>query len=151
MVLSVAVSNAKQEDVPELFCLWSNLIRDNTTEPKIREMVDNSRGRRDRVLLFKINGNARGFIAYNVKNEKGHIAGITMDKPYRGFGYGSCLLDIMEEELKNAGFTEVILEVRPSNIPAIRFYTKNGYELCNEEKDFYGQRMHALSYKKRLL
>ncbi len=135
-----------KEDVPELFRLWSGMIKDNTTEAKIREMVEDSRGRRDRVLLLKINGNIEGFIAYNEKKGNGHISGIAVKEKRNG--YGSRLLEAAEDELKKSGFAGVILEVEPSNISAIWFYLENGYKFLGEEQDFYGAGRKALLFKK---
>jgi len=140
------IIKAGPEDVPELFRLWSGMIKDNTTVAKIREMVEDARGRRDRVLLLKKNGNIEGFIAYNEKKGNGHIAGIASKR----LGYGSHILEAAENELKESGFTRVILEVEPSNLPAIRFYIKSGYALFGEEQDFYGKGKKAFLFEKRI-
>ncbi len=142
------IVKAGTKDVPELFRLWSGMIKDNTTEAKIREMVEDSRDRRDRVLLLKKNGNIEGFIAYNEKKGNGHIAGIAVKEKRRG--YGSLLLEEGENELKEGGFSCVIIEVEPSNLSAIGFYIKMGYVLFGEEQDFYGKGQKAFLFKKRI-
>lgn len=135
-------------DVPEILRLWSTLIKDNTSEEKIREMVEDKRGRRDRVLLLKKNGNIEGFIAYNEKKGNGHIAGIGVKE--NRMGYGSRLLNAAENDLKNSGYAGIILEVSPVNLPAIGFYIQMGYVLFGEEQDYYGKGMKAFLFKKRI-
>ncbi len=143
------IIKAGYDDVPGIFSLWSGMINDSTTEAKIREMVEDTRGRRDRVLLLKNNGDIEGFIAYNEKKGNGHIAGIAVKE--NQMGYGTRLLEEAENDLKNNGFAGVILEVEPSNLSAIGFYIEKGYKFYGEEQDFYGEREKAYLFKKRLI
>lgn len=112
-------------------------------------MIADRRGRRDRLCIIK-NDCLIGFIAYNIKNKIGHIAGIAIDSCQQQSGLGSTLLRIMEEDLKDNGFDEIMLEVKTDNEIASKFYIKNGYYFSNITEDFYGKGKDALIFRKEL-
>ncbi len=69
--------------------------------------------------------------------KKGHTISIAVLPQYRRMGIGSRLLLESVAEMKAAGATETYLEVRVSNITAIKLYQKLGYEIVKELKKYY--------------
>lgn len=82
----------------------------------------------DLFLVAEVNNRVVGYIIGVIRwRIIGHILSIAVHPEFRRRGIGSKLL--MEEELmmKSKGVKVVRLEVRKSNEPAIRMYTRLGY------------------------
>lgn len=76
-----------------------------------------------------------GFTAFYANDRNKHLAYLTQlaVKPKaQNRNIGKLLLDACIDTSKNNGMTELKLEVINSNITAINFYKKNGFELCGE-------------------
>ena len=59
--------------------------------------------------------------------KKGHIVSLAVLEKYRRRGIGTALMRAALDGLKSYGVKEVYLEVRVSNIPAIKLYEKLGF------------------------
>ena len=68
--------------------------------------------------------------------EEFHIANIAVDPNYQRQGIAECLMNYIEWELVTDE-DNIILEVRTSNLPAIRLYEKVGFKVFFERKNFY--------------
>jgi ribosomal protein S18 acetylase RimI-like enzyme len=55
---------------------------------------------------------------------------------YRGKGYGDVLEDYAESYFRKIGCRRLLLSVSPTNIQAVRFYKKHGWNDCGPRKDF---------------
>ena len=62
---------------------------------------------------------------------------LAVRKEYRNHGIGSMLLTQFLREGANRGIHFVSLEVRASNLPAIRFYQRFGFMLTGRIKEYY--------------
>lgn len=67
----------------------------------------------------------------------GEITNVAIRKDYRGKGYSEKLICELIEKGKQMGCSAFTLEVRVSNIPAIKCYEKNGFENAGIRPDFY--------------
>lgn len=65
------------------------------------------------------------------------IEDIEVAEPYRKNGIGTMLLDKVEYIAKKNGVRIIALEAQSSNVPAIDFYRKNGYELDGIDLSLY--------------
>lgn len=61
-----------------------------------------------------------------------HIAG-----PYRGQGLGLQLMDALAEQGRTAGFRIMVCETQSTNVPAIRFYRRAGFEIGGVDLSYY--------------
>lgn len=68
---------------------------------------------------------------------EGDITNVAITKDYRGHGYAKKLLKYMFEKASEAGVSEFTLEVRVSNLAAIRLYESLGFENAGIRKKFY--------------
>lgn len=68
---------------------------------------------------------------------EGDITNVAVTEEYRGRGIAGEILIYMFDRAENLGITEFTLEVRASNVSAIKLYKKLGF--CNEgiRKNFY--------------
>jgi ribosomal protein S18 acetylase RimI-like enzyme len=60
-----------------------------------------------------------------------------VDRLWRGTGVGTRLMDAFLERSRRRGFRRVTLEVRKSNVPAIRFYTRYRYSVIDLLRAYY--------------
>ncbi len=60
-----------------------------------------------------------------------------VDRSARGLGVGRALMDAFLERSRARGFRRVTLEVRVSNVGAIRFYTRYRYSVIDLLRSYY--------------
>ena len=53
-----------------------------------------------------------------------------------GRGYGSTMMEYILKDIKNAGFSKVMLWVFKENMRARKFYEKHGFVLTDKSKNF---------------
>ena len=89
-----------------------------------------------------------GVITCSKSVDDADLEGIVTLKEYRGKGVATALLQFAEKQLK--GVNKLLLEVREGNLPAIRFYKKNGFEKISVRKKYYADGENALVFVKEL-
>lgn len=101
-------------------------------------------------LIAKIDNEVVGFAGIIPVLDEADISNIVVHKAFRNRKIGSCLL----EELVNLAITlnlkTINLEVRESNVPAIKLYEKYGFEICGLRKKYYNNSENAILMKKTL-
>lgn len=102
------------------------------------------------VLMNDEEGNTVGYCLLWEIFESGQIARIGIDPEYQKKGYGSRLLEFAEEHAKQHECELMSLDVRVSNVPAIRLYEKNGYVEVHRTKKYYPDGEDALMMLKGL-
>ena len=78
-----------------------------------------------------------GFALLSQIADELHLLNIAVDPVFQGRGYGGFLLDYLLQSAKNAPISMMILEVRKSNIPAIKLYEKRGFNEIGLRKNYY--------------
>lgn len=73
----------------------------------------------------------------SVKENEVEIYNLAVKKEARKQGIGQALLNALLSRSREYKILNVWLEVRESNIPAISFYTKNGFIKTHLRKNFY--------------
>jgi len=59
-------------------------------------------------------------------------------KDWRRNGIGSMLMEKLKEQAKNSSISLIICETQGKNVPAIRFYLKQGFRLDGLDVSYYG-------------
>ena len=90
-----------------------------------------------RYLVIELDGYVIGAAGYTDTVGDGYINNVVIDREYRGRGYSKKLLEAVIESGKKAGIYDYTLEVRVSNLPAIRLYEAVGFENAGVRKGFY--------------
>ncbi len=107
------------------------------------------------VIGYVMNRIERGLSSFNPSPfhlvKKGHVVSIAVMPEYRRRGIGKMLLERGIEAMKEYGAEEVILEVRVSNEPAMRLYTKMGFTIVKTIKGYYHDGEDAYLMSKRLV
>ncbi len=66
-----------------------------------------------------------------------HLLNITVSPKLRQLGLGSRMMNAIEGVAAQQNMPRIILEVRPSNTPAVAFYQRLGYEQIGVRKNYY--------------
>ena len=85
-----------------------------------------------------------GYIVYWLQAEGVSLLNIAVDPHWRGFCFGMKLMQTMIKEAVKEDIPRIILEVRKSNQAAIDLYTRIGFKVCHERKNFYSNGETAL-------
>ncbi len=82
-------------------------------------------------------GEFLGYAGMYSAADEGYIYNIAVCKKYRLMGIGSKLLESLLEHSKKLGLRFLSLEVRISNLNALKFYEKLGFKKLGIRKNFY--------------
>ena len=66
-----------------------------------------------------------------------HLLNITIDPVLRRNGIGSRVMQAIEGIAIQQKMSRIILEVRPSNIPAVKLYERMGYAIIGVRRAYY--------------
>lgn len=90
-----------------------------------------------------------GYVGSQTVLDSTDILNVAVSPDHQGCGIGRALLTELEQRLRQQGVTEVLLEVRPSNAPAIALYTSLGFVQVGRRPNYYlNPREDALILKK---
>lgn len=78
-----------------------------------------------------------GFAAAFRMTGEAELRNLGVDPAYRCQGVGAALLRELHQRLRHSGVESVYLEVRVSNLPAVRFYRNAGYVFDRTRHDYY--------------
>ena len=76
------------------------------------------------------------YLCYRVLDEC-EIARIAVNQKERRKGIGQSLFSHSLQVCREKNITKILLDVRESNLPAIRFYEKNGFKKDGIRKNYY--------------
>jgi ribosomal-protein-alanine N-acetyltransferase len=80
--------------------------------------------------------------------DEAHLLNLSVDEVVQGRGLGSAMLEFLIREAQQAGLTAMLLEVRPSNLMALRLYERRGFHRVGLRRRYYpaaqGQREDAI-------
>jgi ribosomal-protein-alanine N-acetyltransferase len=65
------------------------------------------------------------------------LLNIGVREPFRNQGFGLLLLKSFINASRDRSATSILLEVRKSNLPAISFYNRSGFEKLGVRREFY--------------
>ena len=78
-----------------------------------------------------------GYICTRHVLNEGHIMNLAVHVDFRRRGIATELMNTVLEELKRKGCTLLHLEVRVSNVDAIKFYERFGFKIARYRKKYY--------------
>lgn len=98
-------------------------------------------------LIYKEDNKIIGFINYSIIYERAELNYIYVDKNFREKGIADKLMNSMFEDLKKEDVSSITLEVKKSNISAIRLYEKCDFKSVSIRKKYYGNEDGILMFK----
>ncbi len=66
-----------------------------------------------------------------------HLLNITVSPKFRRLGIASRIMQVIEGVAFRQKFPKIILEVRPSNVSAVKLYESAGYDVIGVRKNYY--------------
>ncbi len=78
-----------------------------------------------------------GYAGCQTVLDEGYITNVAVSERFRKKGVGSALMRGMLEEAKKSGLSFLTLEVRASNLDAIRLYKKFGFKKSGVRRGYY--------------
>ena len=82
-------------------------------------------------------GQIIGYGVMSLGAGEAHILNVCVRDQFRNLGFGRRLLEHLLERAGSSGVTEAFLEVRPSNLSAIRLYQRLGFEQIGIRRGYY--------------
>ncbi len=82
-------------------------------------------------------GHVIGYGVLSLGAGEAHILNICVRNEFRSLGFGRRLLEHLLERSAAAGVNEAFLEVRPSNLAAIRLYQRLGFQQIGVRRGYY--------------
>ena len=82
-------------------------------------------------------GQIIGYGVMSLGAGEAHILNVCVRDEFRTVGFGRRLLEHLLERAASAGVGEAFLEVRPSNLAAIRLYNRLGFEQIGIRRGYY--------------
>jgi GNAT superfamily N-acetyltransferase len=76
-------------------------------------------------------------------NRRGVVVDMYVDRRSRGQGAGHALMAALLDATRRSGMNRLWLETQNVNVPAIRFYLREGFELCGLDRSFYDPETRA--------
>ena len=84
-----------------------------------------------------LSGRIIGYGVMSVGAGEAHILNVCVRDEFRNLGFGRRLLEHLLERAAASGVAEAFLEVRPSNLSAIRLYQHLGFEQIGIRRGYY--------------
>ncbi len=78
-----------------------------------------------------------GYMCTRYVLNEGHILNLAVHMDFRQRGIATELMNTVLEELKEKGCTLLYLEVRVSNLDAIKFYERFGFKIASFRRKYY--------------
>jgi len=91
-----------------------------------------------------VDGVVAGFADYKLMERKVKLMGLAVDCEFRQIGIGSALLSKICEFAAREGKSEIYLQVKQNNLPAIKLYQSNGFVL-KRKVDKWAERYYLMS------
>lgn len=133
-LMSVKISPMSQDDVSAVALIEKECFSEPWSDEGIRSEIGNSSAR---FFTAKIQGETAGYVGMHIVLDECYIANVAVRSAFRRRGVADALLRCAEKTAEREGCAFISLEVRVSNIPAIKLYEKHGYISQGERKNFY--------------
>lgn len=112
----------------ELLKLTSGILKPISDKEVNKYFQNILRSKKDRHFIITLNGEVIGHISLAKKKNNWHEIQIVIgEKKYWGKGYGSRAIKLLMKKAKRLGISKIYLEVRPTNIRAIRAYERSDF------------------------
>ena len=82
-------------------------------------------------------GNVLGYVGMMYVIDEGYISNVAVSAKYRWQGIADALICALYERASALELAFMTLEVRKSNLPAIRLYEKHGFSVVGSRKNYY--------------
>jgi ribosomal-protein-alanine N-acetyltransferase len=133
--LGVEIRFSASSDVTQIVRVEKEAFETNGyPESQMRELQSEHP---DGFFVAELRGSLIGYIIGYVSDAEGELDSIAVDLRYRKLGIGKRLAERLFEKFQNQGITRCSLDVRTSDVGAIKFYERLGFKIRRTEKKYY--------------
>jgi len=134
------IRNATIDDAIEIFKIEKRVFKNYWSFKSIK--LEFTESKFSQISLLEVDSKIIGYIFQRVMPGQSHIINMAIDLPYQHKGYGKFLLKNTLE--KDSEDTNVFLEVKEANFPAIKLYTDLGFEEIHKKDRYYSDGSNAI-------
>ena len=87
--------------------------------------------------IARVDRELAGYAVVMPVMDEAHLLDISVLEPWQGRGYGAEFLDFLIHRARDEGKRAMLLEVRPSNGPALALYARTGFRKIGLRKGYY--------------
>lgn len=128
------IRSMQKEDLPSVAGLEELCFTVPWSEKLLAECLESPF---DEAWVLEDEGEIAGYCNLRIVAGEGELMRIAVHPAKRGRGYARELMERLEKHASENGAESLSLEVRASNLPAIRLYKSYGYEIGAVRKRYY--------------
>lgn len=136
---------AELEDINEIYNIEKKVFNDYWSLDLIKSEIIEKKY--SRVTVLELKKKIIGYIFQRKIYDENHIINLAIDIPYQHRGYGKFLLMKILE--KDDNDTNVFLEVKEANLPAVKLYIDLGFEEVDRKEGYYSDGSNAIFMLKK--
>jgi ribosomal-protein-alanine N-acetyltransferase len=91
-----------------------------------------------------------GYASFRYVGKQGDVNTVAVASNQQGQGIGTALMDWLESQATLRNVSEIFLDVRSDNEPAMKMYVSRGYERIDVRRNYYGNTIDANVMRKRV-
>jgi ribosomal-protein-alanine N-acetyltransferase len=103
----------------------------------ISAFLDDLKSEYSHPFVVQLDNEVVGYAVFWIGVDEGHLTNIAVDRKYQRKSIAKQLLSYILRFAAESGLTQIILEVRPSNTPAIFLYESFGFTRLGVRKRYY--------------
>ena len=134
------IRTAELEDLNEIYNIEKKVFNDYWSLDLIKSEIIEKKY--SRVTVLELKKKIIGYIFQRKIYDENHIINLAIDIPYQHKGYGKFLLMKILE--KDSNDTNVFLEVKEANLPAVKLYIDLGFEEVDRKEIYYSDGSNAI-------
>jgi len=123
-----------RRDMPEILQIERNAFEFPWTE---EDFIHCLRQRNCIGMVAEHNDRVVGFMIYELHKIRLHILNFAVHEDYRRRGVGAQMAEKLIGKLSHQRRTRILLEVRETNDPAVKFFRSMGFRAISLLRDFY--------------
>ena len=132
--MKINIRIAEEKDIKKIADIEAECFTTPESESSVKDVIENPVYE---AFVAESDGEVVGYTITMTSCGDTDILSVAVRPSFRRFGIGKMLMDNIIVTADKKGVTDVFLEVRKSNIPAISLYEKTGFEKIGERKNFY--------------
>jgi len=136
---------AELEDINEIYNIEKKVFNDYWSLDLIKSEIIEKKY--SMVTVLELKKKIIGYIFQRKIYDENHIINLAIDIPYQHRGYGKFLLMKILE--KDDNDTNVFLEVKEANLPAVKLYIDLGFEEVDRKEGYYSDGSNAIFMLKK--
>ena len=139
------IRTAELEDLNQIYNIEKKVFNDYWSLDLIKSEIIEKKY--SRVTVLELKKKIIGYIFQRKIYDENHIINLAIDIPYQHKGYGKFLLMKILE--KDSNDTNVFLEVKEANLPAVKLYIDLGFEEVDRKEGYYSDGSNAIFMLKK--